>query len=122
MLINKRYEIFCELLVRYPENTSCVQTVLHVINKTIKFRKEDCKELINYILFNMNYEEITSKILKFHDSNSFIMTSLMCFMYYIVDIYKKDIVRSKFKAGSCLQWDQLFQNKRNLRHFPLKWL
>ncbi len=81
------------MLERYPENPSCVQIVLHIINKTIKFRREDCKEVINYALMNLNYESIIVKILKNHDCNSFIMTNLMYFLYYIVDIYKKDIVK-----------------------------
>lgn len=88
-----RHEFFTELLERYPENPSCVQTVLHIINKTIKFRRDDCKEVINYVIMNLNYESLISKILKYHDCNSFIMTNLMYFMYYIVDIYKKDIVK-----------------------------
>ena len=95
-MIDKRYEVICDALVRYPENPSCVQVVLHIINKTIKYKKEDCKELINYILYNIDYEGLVSKILKSHDCNSFIMTNLMYTMYYLVDIYKKDIVKIIF--------------------------
>jgi hypothetical protein len=68
--------------LRYYEYQACIQPITTILVRIVKGKKDQDKDLIAMINDN---KEIFKKILRIHDCNSLIMSSLLATLYNIID-------------------------------------
>jgi hypothetical protein len=79
------------LVFKYYEYQACIQPISTILVRVVKGRKDLDKDLI--AVFNNN-KEVFKKILRIHDCNSLIMSSLLATIYNIIDFLEPDTLFS----------------------------
>lgn len=81
---NKIYILICEMIMKLTEFQACVQPCLDVIFRLIKTRKSESNELIK-ILISDNFMTVIYIIIRTHECNMKIMTSIFSIICLIYD-------------------------------------
>lgn len=84
ILSEKLYVKFFDILLKYYEYQACVQAIFGIVSKLIRFKRNQCPELIDF--FNTDkFLDILKRIIRIHDCNSVIMTNIFSSLYNLID-------------------------------------